>query len=205
MLTTLRLKSNALSPKFSIHNARLNIGIGQKSGLRLYSSFPRQQSFLPFFTKSRVPLPSIYRRLLWALPVAGGIILYLSPRKPLLLSSVFSSPKLIPIKSPTPEYITRGQLVINSPDEEGRSLFSRIRRIFNEWLIEPILTASRFIHLFCIFVPVILASPALLIGEIRPKNGGERSGAIWWYDYLVNALGRAGPTFIKVCGCNRFP
>ena len=207
MLTTLRLKSNVLSFKSGPRDARLIGRFRPKTACRQYSPFPRQQSFVPFFTKSKISNPCLGRRLFWALPIAGGLLLCFAPRKPLLLSSVISSPKLIPVQSTSPEHTFRGQLIINSPDEEDRSLISRIRRLLSDWFIEPILTASRFVHLFIIFVPVILTSPALLLGEVRRSGGRERSGAIWWYDYLVSALGRAGPTFIKVCrlAYNPFP
>lgn len=65
-------------------------------------------------------------------------------------------------------------------------------------ILEPLVTAGRFAYLFCIFFPVILASPMLLIGSPSPELQGDRWGAVWWYDLLVLRMERAGPTFIKV-------
>lgn len=90
------------------------------------------------------------------------------------------------------------QMVINSPYEEDRTLLSRVVRFLRDNIWEPILTARRFIHLFFIFVPVIVTSPAMLCGKPLQRYSRERSGAIWWYDFLVYALQKAGPTFIKV-------
>ncbi|EJD03596.1 ABC1-domain-containing protein [Fomitiporia mediterranea MF3/22] len=171
-------------------------------GLRFTHSFPRKPDFAPFFQRARVPNRRLDRRVLWALPIVGGVALYLTPHKPLLLSSVFASPHLIPVPPRNSDSETlvgpETQHVINSPDEEGRSLLARLRRILRDWLFEPIFTARRFVHLFFIFIPVILTSPAVLCGTVQLRRGGERSGALWWYSFLVRALERAGPTFIKV-------
>ena len=135
------------------------------------------------------------------MPVAGGAVaVYLSPPKPLMLSAFFASPRLIPLRSRDEDTDNaETQMVINSPDEEDRTLLSRIIRFLRDTIWEPFLTARRFVHLFFIFIPVIVSSPAILFGQPEKRFGGERSGAIWWYDYLVIALQRAGPTFIKVC------
>lgn len=90
-------------------------------------------------------------------------------------------------------------MMINSPDEEGRSLLSRIMRFIRLRIWEPLQTGRRFIHLFFIFIPVILTAPMLLIGEPEPRYKGDGWGAVWWYELLVSAMQRAGPTFTKVC------
>ncbi|KAH8119850.1 hypothetical protein DFH11DRAFT_1685326 [Phellopilus nigrolimitatus] len=170
------------------------------SGSHFSSSFPRQQSFVPFFTRTQVPYRSFGRKLLWALPVAGGVAFYLSPRTTSSLpSAVFASPNLIPCPPPKSDPLET-QLVINSPneDDENRSILSRVLSFLCERIWEPILTARRFVHLFYIFVPVILSSPVVLIGDSRHGRVSERWGAIWWYEVLVSALQRAGPTFIKL-------
>ncbi|KAI5117072.1 hypothetical protein M0805_007949 [Coniferiporia weirii] len=194
MLAAFRTSASASRLKFAIAGPTAT---PVRYGARFSSSFPRQKSFVPFFTRTNVPYRSFGRRFVWLLPVAGGVAaLYLAPPKPLLLSAMFSSPNLIPCPPPTsqpPEV----QLVINSPDEENRSILSRVLCFLRERIWEPILTARRFVHLFFIFVPVIVSSPAILFGEPHPRYG-ERRGAIWWYGVLVSALQRAGPTFIKL-------
>ncbi len=89
--------------------------------------------------------------------------------------------------------------------------------IFHRYILEPILTIVRFLHLTLLFGPVILTAPMLLIG--RPGSGGrrgkraasgmkvedeERWGAVWWYGFLVKQMERSGPTFIKVGGVCAF-
>jgi len=38
----------------------------------------------------------------------------------------------------------------------------------------------------------------LLVGSPEETLQGDRWGAVWWYDYLVVQMDRAGPTFIKL-------
>lgn len=84
----------------------------------------------------------------------------------------------------------------------------------NDYIVEPIGTVKRFLVLFALFFPVLLTMPMLLVG----RKGGSRSikrkasdgadyvtideesrwGAIWWYEFLVKQMERAGPTFIKL-------
>lgn len=163
---------------------------------RFSSSFPRQQSFIPFFTKARIPNHGFGRRLVWALPLAGGMLLYLAPRRPYLLSQVFSSPKLIPCP-PQKNSASEIPLIIGCPDEENLTILSRILSYLQKRIWEPLLTARRFVHLLCIFVPVILSSPMLLVGEPEVRYKGDGWGAVWWYGQLVTAMERAGPTFVK--------
>jgi len=66
------------------------------------------------------------------------------------------------------------------------------------WLWEPLCTGVRFLHLVFIFVPVIAAVPALWIGRRVPGRDNERTGALWWYGFLVRCMELAGPAFIKV-------
>jgi aarF domain-containing kinase len=80
------------------------------------------------------------------------------------------------------------------------------------YIIEPIATFFRFIHLAALFGPVILLSPMLLVGSTTPRprrrRGDARSpkpeqveenwGAVWWYGFLVRQMERAGPSFIKL-------
>ena len=89
-----------------------------------------------------------------------------------------------------------------------RSLWNSIKRN----IIEPLATASRFLYLLALFLPVLVTSPVVLLEYIelahprkrrkRRKDGTlitERASTIWWYKLLVSSTQKAGPTFIKVC------
>lgn len=65
-------------------------------------------------------------------------------------------------------------------------------------IIEPLATTFRFLHLFIIFVPVILTIPVIWVGPRRKARDSERAGTLWWYSFLVHSMERAGPAFIKV-------
>lgn len=66
------------------------------------------------------------------------------------------------------------------------------------FIIEPIATTFRFLHLVVIFVPVIATMPLIWLGGRRKDRDNERSGTLWWYSFLVHSMERAGPAFIKV-------
>ncbi|KAH9982852.1 ABC1-domain-containing protein [Lactifluus volemus] len=133
---------------------------------------------------------SLRRPAFWLVPLAGGISLYFYPRPQPVLSEVFASPTLIPCpsnESPT----TPTESLILSPSEHNLSISEYICSLFVHNIWEPILTARRFVHLFFLFLPVILSSPMLL-------STRDRWGAVWWYGYFVAQMDRAGPTFIKL-------
>jgi aarF domain-containing kinase len=66
------------------------------------------------------------------------------------------------------------------------------------YIIEPIATGLRFLHLVVIFVPVIATMPAIWLGKRQKDKDNERSGTLWWYAFLVKSMERAGAAFIKV-------
>ena len=66
------------------------------------------------------------------------------------------------------------------------------------YIVEPVLTAVRFLHLLVIFVPVIITVPAIWIGSRVKSRDGERTGTLWWYGFLVRSMERAGAAYIKV-------
>ncbi|KAF1842533.1 ABC1-domain-containing protein [Cucurbitaria berberidis CBS 394.84] len=68
----------------------------------------------------------------------------------------------------------------------------------DDYIIEPIATGLRFLHLLIIFVPVIVTIPAIWIGARQTKRDNERSGTLWWYGFLVSSMERAGAAFIKL-------
>lgn len=86
-------------------------------------------------------------------------------------------------------------------DDDDRGL-SRLRHkvvyFLDLYVWEPLCTGVRFIHLALIFVPVILAIPAIWIGRRQKDRNNERAGTIWWYGFLVKGMEWAGPAFIKV-------
>ncbi|KAG9314034.1 hypothetical protein JVU11DRAFT_4813 [Chiua virens] len=138
-------------------------------------------------------------RTLWLAPIVGGVLVYLSPSPQLHLPSVFSSPTLIPCPE-TRNYPQRfyDEDMIGSPAEPQRSIRLRLIGVLQGYIWEPILTARRFIYLFCLFVPVIVTIPMLLVGMPDKQLQGDRWGAVWWYDLLVKRMQAAGPTFIKL-------
>ncbi|KAL7420157.1 hypothetical protein Q5752_005123 [Cryptotrichosporon argae] len=76
--------------------------------------------------------------------------------------------------------------------------------VLQTYLIEPISTFFRFIHLALLFGPVILSAPMLLVGSPPRRRHGkpvfeeDSWGAVWWYGFLVKQMERAGPSFIKL-------
>ena len=70
--------------------------------------------------------------------------------------------------------------------------------VFDQYIFEPIATGFRFLHLVVIFVPVIISVPAIYFGRRHKSRDNERSGALWWYGFLVHSMERAGAAFIKV-------
>jgi aarF domain-containing kinase len=68
----------------------------------------------------------------------------------------------------------------------------------DSYMVEPIATGLRFLHLVIIFVPVIVSIPAIWLGNRQLDRGNERSGTLWWYGFLVRSMERSGAAFIKV-------
>lgn len=88
-----------------------------------------------------------------------------------------------------------------SIDDDDRGLSRIIHEIVLIWdtyILEPICTGVRFLHLMVIFVPVILSVPVIWFGRRQPDKDGERSGTLWWYGFLVQSMEWAGPAFIKL-------
>ncbi|KLJ08301.1 aarF domain-containing kinase [Blastomyces silverae] len=68
----------------------------------------------------------------------------------------------------------------------------------DRYVVEPVATALRLLHLVVIFVPVIATVPVIWIGGRVKSRDGERSGTLWWYAFLVRGMERAGAAFIKL-------
>jgi aarF domain-containing kinase len=153
-----------------------------------------------FFFKASSPAPGLGRRALWLIPVAGGFGFLLKPQPQSVLPQVLQDDAFIPCNRQAP----RPQPIIYSPYEADQSLLSRFGLFLRNSILEPLVTAGRFAYLFCLFFPVILASPMLLVGSTAPQLQGDRWGAVWWYDLLVLQMERAGPAFIKVTDRPRY-
>ncbi|KAK4056597.1 hypothetical protein OIO90_002445 [Microbotryomycetes sp. JL221] len=92
-------------------------------------------------------------------------------------------------------------------EARSRTLLGRTLRLWSVYVWEPIRTTLRFVHLAVLFLPVLLASPVLLLEYVDQgrdkrrgyrKREGERGSTRWWYRLLVHQMERAGPTFIKL-------
>ena len=79
-----------------------------------------------------------------------------------------------------------------------KRLWNAIYLGFDLYIYEPIATTLRFFHLVVIFLPVLATIPAIWLGPRSKNQGNERAGTLWWYSFLVHAMERAGPAFIKV-------
>ncbi|KAL1301829.1 hypothetical protein AAFC00_006014 [Neodothiora populina] len=95
---------------------------------------------------------------------------------------------------------SRAELAQEAPSWLGSSKKFRrgIWRFLDTWIIEPVATGLRFLHLVIIFVPVIVTIPVIWVGKRDEKKDGERWGTIWWYGFLVSSMERAGAAFIKL-------
>lgn len=85
--------------------------------------------------------------------------------------------------------------------ENARGLSRVCQSLWVFWycyVYDPIATGFRFLHLAVIFIPVVVTVPAIWIGRRVGSRNNTRSGTLWWYRFLVKAMERAGPAFIKV-------
>lgn len=73
-----------------------------------------------------------------------------------------------------------------------------IWRFVDTWIVEPIATGLRFLHLVVIFAPVIVAVPIMWFGQRIPDRDNERSGTLLWYRFLVWSMEYSGAAFIKL-------
>jgi len=80
----------------------------------------------------------------------------------------------------------------------SRKIRKAIWKFLDTWIVEPIATGFRLLHLIIIFVPVIVTIPAIWLGRRQKDKDDERTGTLWWYGFLVRSMERAGAAFIKV-------
>lgn len=82
--------------------------------------------------------------------------------------------------------------------QNSRKFRITIWKFFDTYIVEPIATGFRFLHLVVIFVPVIATVPVIWFGSRHPDRDDERGGTLWWYGFLVSSMERAGAAFIKL-------
>ncbi|OOQ85793.1 putative ubiquinone biosynthesis protein [Penicillium brasilianum] len=86
-----------------------------------------------------------------------------------------------------------------SEDARGLArLCQSIRVFWYYYVYDPIATGFRFLHLAVIFIPVVITVPVIWIGGRVEGSNSAQTGTIWWYRFLVKAMERAGPAFIKL-------
>lgn len=91
-----------------------------------------------------------------------------------------------------------GILDLAPPTDKYSCMIHQIVCLLKDSVIEPLLTGRRLIHLFLIYLPVLLTSPMLMLGYSSPWDYNKSWAAVWWYDQLALAMEHAGPTFLKV-------
>jgi len=97
------------------------------------------------------------------------------------------------------------ELVPEFLEGPNKAVLRSVWLFVDSWIVEPIFTGFRFLHLVVIFVPVILTIPVIWVGRRNPRRDNERSGTLWWYGFLVGSMERAGAAFIKVrLSCEAF-
>jgi aarF domain-containing kinase len=82
--------------------------------------------------------------------------------------------------------------------ENSKKVRKGIYFFVDRYVIEPIATTLRFLHLVIIFVPVIVTIPVIWFGKRQPDRSGETTGTLWGYGFWVGSMERAGAAFINV-------
>ncbi|KAJ5580103.1 uncharacterized protein N7459_006088 [Penicillium hispanicum] len=86
-----------------------------------------------------------------------------------------------------------------SPDAKGLNRLCQSLWVFwYRYVYDPIAIGFRFLHLVVIFMPVVITVPAIWLGRSAGSQNSARGGTLWWYRFLVEAMERAGPAFIKL-------
>lgn len=95
---------------------------------------------------------------------------------------------------------SRAEIAKEIPEEiHGlKRAWKKLYLFVDTFIVEPLATTFRFLHLVFIFVPVIVSMPVVWLGGRKKNRANERSGTLWWYSFLVHSMERAGPAFIKV-------
>lgn len=107
-----------------------------------------------------------------------------------------------------PEDTAEGRMLVASREEIEKKLSDDDRGLMRVghavilfldlYIWEPFCTATRFLSLVFIFVPVIFTVPVIWLGRRDKTRDNERSGTLWWYGFMIQSMERAGPAFIKL-------
>lgn len=87
---------------------------------------------------------------------------------------------------------------VPAPLRGSKTVRVGIWRFVDTWIVEPLATGLRFLHLVVIFAPVIASVPMMWFGQRVPERDNERSGTLLWYRFLVWSMERSGAAFIKL-------
>lgn len=68
----------------------------------------------------------------------------------------------------------------------------------DDYIIDPLITLSRFVELSMIFLPVLISAPICWFGKHENTESGVRSGAKIWFKYLRWSAELGGASFIKL-------
>ncbi|KAJ1904795.1 hypothetical protein IWQ60_012394, partial [Tieghemiomyces parasiticus] len=114
----------------------------------------------------------------------------------LVHSDITPTDDAAPPLPPPPPYPTARHA--KPPGLLGR-LLARFLHALDTYLLEPIKTSLRVVHLFLLFLPLVVTFPVGYLGTPQPDRYGETAGRLWWYQFLTQQMAHAGPTFIKLC------
>lgn len=148
-------------------------------------------------------LQHIHRSSRKARPLHGGPLLLAAALSPAVFVSVANDEKKHEDGKTGEEHMlemSRQELAEYVPESlRGSTKYRKgIWRFLDTYILEPVATGIRLLHLVIIFVPVILTIPVIWIGKRHPDRDDERTGTLWWYGFLVSSMERAGAAFIKL-------
>ncbi|KAI9715138.1 MAG: hypothetical protein M1812_006117 [Candelaria pacifica] len=178
------MKTGCLFARFCLRNGT--------RGFR--QSFPRRQQYFSSSTRR------LWHRTPFRQPPVSGTLLLaaLSPAAFVQLSEEDTHDG----KTGEAHMLEASRAEIDKKLPDSLHGFRRVVRgiliFLDSYVVEPIATGLRFLHLVIIFVPVISTVPAIWFGARVKAKDNERSGTLWWYQFLVSSMERAGPAFIKL-------
>lgn len=177
------------------------VGLGGNCSRRLFTSATQSQWHIALRAFRRLPPP----------PSGTKTILFSSAAalSPAVFISIANRDEDIDEEDENGIELTGEERMLHASRQELKSQVPKAlqnskkwrRRIYfwlDRYIVEPTLTAVRFLHLVIIFVPVILSVPAVWIGPRVKSRDNERVGTLWWYGFLVRSMERAGAAFIKL-------
>lgn len=148
----------------------------------------------------KTPCTNLIRALHGNLKPVSTVI---TPRASPLLSAIalhhFDKKKAARIGTPDAP-ATPHEIEIAEDTHSSKYLLIRICQhiiqALDTYIIEPFLTVRRLAHILLLFLPVVATVPVVFFGQKVDQQ--DKTGTLWWYDFLATQMERAGPTFIKV-------